>query len=49
MGSQPDLIIIDFDPHVLTALGCLIFAFMIVLIRVMIDRADQRGRPVDRQ
>jgi hypothetical protein len=45
---QPDIIVVDFNPHVLTALICLIVAVMIVLIRVMIDQADQK-RQRDRQ
>jgi hypothetical protein len=40
--SLADMIIIDFDPHVLSALMCLAFAIMIVLIRVLIDQADHR-------
>ena len=41
-SPQPDLIIIEFDPHVLAAVMCLILAVMIVLVRVLIDQADQR-------
>ena len=38
--SPPDPIIYEFNPHILTALICLLAAFMIVLIRVLIDQAD---------
>jgi hypothetical protein len=37
----PDAIIYEFNPHILIAVICLLAAFMIVLIRVLIDRADQ--------
>ena len=41
----PDAIIYEFDPHILTAVICLLAAFMIVLIRVLIDHAGQVKRP----
>jgi hypothetical protein len=41
----PDAIIYEFNPHVLIALICLLAAFMIVLIRVLIDHADQAKGP----
>jgi hypothetical protein len=41
----PDAIIYEFNPHVLTALICLLAAFMIVLIRLLIDHADLAKRP----
>jgi hypothetical protein len=37
----PDAIIYEFNPHILIAVICLLAAFMIVLIRVLIDHADQ--------
>jgi hypothetical protein len=38
--ASPDAIIYEFNPHILTAVICLLAAFMIVLIRVLIDHAD---------
>lgn len=35
-----DAIIYEFNPHILIALICLLAAFMIVLIRVLIDHTD---------
>jgi hypothetical protein len=44
-SPHPDAIIYEFNPHILIALICLLAAFMIVLIRVLIDHADQAKRP----
>jgi hypothetical protein len=35
----PDAIIYEFNSHILTAVICLLAAFMIVLIRVLMDHA----------
>jgi hypothetical protein len=37
----PDAIIYEFDPHTLIALVCLLLAFVIILVRVLMDHADQ--------
>ena len=39
-SPPPDAIIYEFNPHILIALICLLAAFMILLIRVLIDHAD---------
>jgi hypothetical protein len=44
-SPPPDAIIYEFSPHILIALICLLAAFMIVLIRVLIDHADQAKGP----
>ena len=36
----PEAIIYEFNPHTLIALICLMAAFVILLIRVIIDQAD---------
>jgi len=41
MNYLPDAIIYEFNPHIPIAAICLLAAFMIVLIRVLIDHADQ--------
>ena len=38
--APPDAIIYESDPHTLIALACLLAAFMILLIRVLMDHAD---------
>jgi hypothetical protein len=45
----PDAIIYEFNPHTLIALICLLAAFMIVLIRVLIDHADHAKGPHGRK
>jgi len=40
-----DAIIYEFNPHTLIALICLLAAFIILLIRVMIDHTDQAKGP----
>jgi hypothetical protein len=41
----PDAIIYEFNPHILIAVICLLAAFMIVLIRVLMDHADHAKGP----
>jgi hypothetical protein len=41
----PNAIIYEFNPHILIALTCLLAAFMIVLLRVLIDHANQAKGP----
>jgi hypothetical protein len=44
-STPTDAVIYEFNPHILIALICLLAAFMILLIRVLIDHADQTKRP----
>jgi hypothetical protein len=43
-----DAIIFEFNPHILIAVICLLAALMIVLIRVVMDHADQAKGPEGR-
>jgi hypothetical protein len=48
-SPPPDAIIYEISPHILIAMICLLGAFMIVLIRVLIDHADQAKGPYGRK
>jgi hypothetical protein len=41
MNYPLDAIIYEFNPHILIVLICLLASFTIVLIRVLLDHADQ--------
>ena len=45
----PDAIIYEFNPHTLIALVCLMAAFVILLIRIIIDHADGAKRTHDKK
>jgi hypothetical protein len=43
--APPDAIIYEFNPHTLIALVCRLAAFMILLVRVLMDHADGAKGP----
>ena len=48
-SPPPDAIIYEFNSHILTAVICLLAAFMIVLIRVLMDHVDHAKGPHGRK
>jgi hypothetical protein len=48
-SSPPDAIVYEFNPHILIALICLLACVMILLVRVLMDHADQAKGPNGRK